>query len=97
MSRSRDEAGKMRHVDHQRGADPVGNRAEPGEIDDPRIGAAAGDDQFRPVRLGLALNLVVIDAPVIGAHPIGQRAKPFAGEVRRGAVRQMAAGGERHA
>ena len=57
-----DQPGEMRHVDHQIGADLVGDRAEAGEIDDPRIGAAAGDDQLRPVRLGQALDLVEIDA-----------------------------------
>ena len=57
MRAAGDQPGEMRHVDHQIGADPVGDRAEPGEIDDARIGAAAGDDQPRPVLLGQTLDL----------------------------------------
>ena len=49
------------------------------------------------MRLGLALDLVKIDQRILGPHPVSNRAKPFAGDVGRRAVRQMAAGGERHA
>ena len=91
------EPGEMRHVDHQIGADPIGDRAEAGEIDDARVGAAAGDDQPRTVLLGEALDLIEIDPRVLGAHAVMDGVKPFARQVRRGAVRQVAAGGERHA
>ena len=47
---ARDQPGEMRHVDHETGADVVGDRAKAGEVDDPRIGGAAGDDQLRPMR-----------------------------------------------
>ena len=86
----------MRHVDHQIGADPVGDRAKPGEIDDPRIGAAAGDDQFRPMRLGEpALDLVEIDLRVLGADAIADRVEPFARQV--GASRRASDGRRRRA
>ncbi len=92
-----DQPGEMRHVDHQIGADLVGDRAKPGEIDDPGIGAAAGDDQLRLVLLGLALDLVEIDAGVLGAHAIADRVEPLARQIGRRAVRQVAAGRQRHA
>ena len=91
------EPGEMRHVDHQIGADPIGDRAEAGEIDNARIGAAAGDDQPRPVLLGQTLDLLEIDPRILCAHAVMDRVKPLARQVRRGAVRQMPAGGERHA
>ncbi len=89
--------GEMRHVDHQIGADTVGNGAEAGEIDDPRIGAAAGDDEFRPVRLGLPRHLVEVDAPVLGAHAVLRGLEPFARDVGARAMGQVPAGGQRHA
>src|ERR1700693_1816126 len=90
-------AGEMVHVDHQIGAAAIGDRADPGKINDPRIGAAAGDDQLRPVCLGLALDLIVIDPRVVRADAIVHGPKPLAGQVRRSAMRQMPAGGEREA
>src|SRR3954468_1875913 len=95
MRAAGDETGEMRHVDHEISAAAVRNCAEPGEVDDPRIGAAARDYQFRPVRLGLALDFVVIDARVIAMHPVAHRPEPFPREVRRGAMGQMAAGGKK--
>ena len=49
MRAAGDESGEMRHVDHQIGADLVGDLAEALEIDDARIGRAAGDDDLRLV------------------------------------------------
>ena len=64
----------MRHVDHQIGADRIGDRAKTGEIDDPRIGAAAGDDQLGPMRLGDARSTSSKSMRrVLGAHAIGRR------------------------
>ena len=45
MQPRRDQAGEMRHVDHEIGADAVGDLAEARKVDDARIGRAAGDDQ----------------------------------------------------
>ena len=68
----------MRHVDHQIGANLVRDRAEAGKIDDPRIGTAARDDEPRLMLFGLPLDLVVIDARILGAHAIADGMKPFA-------------------
>ena len=92
-----DKPRKMRHIDHQIGAGAVGNRAEASEIDDARIGAAAGDDQPRPMLLGLALDLVEIDARIRGAHAVTNGVEPFARQIRRRAMRQMTSGRQRHA
>ena len=97
MRAAGNEAGEMRHIDHQIGADAVGNAAEPGEIDDARIGAAAGNDQPRLVLFGEALDLVVIDAAVFGANPVMDGVEPFAGQIRRRAMGQMPTRGKRQA
>ena len=89
-----DQAGEMRHVDHEIGADAIGDLAEAREVDDARIGRAAGDDHRRLVLLGEPLDLVVIDAVIVGAHAILHGVEPFAGEVGRRAVGKMAAGSE---
>ena len=89
-----DQAGEMRHVDHQIGADAVGDLAEAREVDDARIGRAAGDDHRGLVLLGEPLDLVVIDAVIVGAHAVLHGVEPFAGEVGRRAVGEMAAGSE---
>ena len=73
MRAAGDEAGEMRHVDHQVGADLVGDLAEAAEVDDARIGRAAGDDHLRPVLLGEPLDLVHVDAVVVAAHAVGHR------------------------
>ena len=67
MHAARDEAGEMRHVDHEIGADLVGDLAEAREIDDARIGRAAGDDQLRPMLFGELRHLVHVDAVVVAA------------------------------
>ncbi len=89
-----DQAGEMRHVDHEIGADAVGDLAEAREVDDARIGRAAGDDHRGLVLLGEPLDLVVVDAVIVGAHAVLHGVEPFAGEVGRRAVGEMAAGGE---
>ena len=43
---ARDEPGEVRHIDHQLGADLLGDLAEGAEIDDARIGAGPGDDEL---------------------------------------------------
>ena len=67
MRAAGDKAGEMRHVDHQIGADFVGNFAEAAEIDDPRIGRAAGNDHLRPMLFGQPLHLVHVDEVGVAA------------------------------
>jgi hypothetical protein len=46
------EPGDVSHIDHQERADLVGDLSKPGEVDDARISAGAGDDQLRTMLLG---------------------------------------------
>ena len=58
MDAAGDEAGEMRHVHQEIGADAVGDLAKTLEVPGTRIGRAAGDDQFwlAPVRPALRLH-----------------------------------------
>ncbi len=91
MHAARDETGEMRHVDHEKSADGIGDLAKAREIDEARIGRAARDDQFRLVGLRQRLDFVHVDAMVLAAHAVRNRLEPFARLVDRRAVRQMAA------
>ena len=69
MRAAGDQAGEMRHVDHQDGADRVGNLAEAAEIKDARIGRTTGDDHLGPVLAGQLLHLVEVDTVVVARTP----------------------------
>ena len=43
----RHQAGEVRHVHQEDGAHRIGDLAEAAEVDDARVGAAAGDDHLR--------------------------------------------------
>ena len=94
MHAARDQSREMRHVDEEIGADRIGDRAEFLEIPEARIGRAAGDDELRLMLLGKPRDGFHIDPMVVTAHAIGDRLEPFAGEIDRRAMGQMAAGGE---
>ena len=64
-----DEAGEVRHVDHQQRADLVGDRAEALEVEEARVGRPAGEQQLRPALLGDPLDLVHVDPVVLAARP----------------------------
>ena len=56
-----DEAGRVRGVEHEEGADRVGDLPEGLGVDDPGVGGRAGDDQRRLLRLGQVRHLVEVD------------------------------------
>ena len=91
-----DQPSKMRHVDHQIGADLIGDCSKTGKVDDPRIGAAAGDDQLRPVLARQPLDLVEIDTRVLPADAVSDRVKPFPRQIGPRPVSEVAARGKRH-
>ena len=91
MRPARHQAGDMRHVDHQPGADGVGDLAEALPVPYPGIGGAAGQDQLRSHLMGLALDGVHVEQMVVLAHAIGDDLEPFAAHVDRRAMRQVAA------
>ena len=92
-----DQAREMGHVDHEVGAHRVGDLAEAREVEDPRIGRAAADDQLRLVLLGQGLDLVEVDPGIVLAHAVLHGVEPLAREVRRGAMGQVTAGRQRQA
>ena len=69
MRAAGDQAGEVRHVDHEIGADLVGDLAEAAKIDDARIGGAAGDDHLGPMLLRELLHLLIVDAVIVRAAP----------------------------
>ena len=84
----------MRHVDHEIGADLVGDLAETAEIDDARISRGAGDDHLGPVLFRQPLDFLHVDQMVIAPHTVGHRLEPAPRQIDRRAVGEMAAGGE---
>ncbi len=84
----------MRHVDHQEGADLVGDGAELGEVDGTRIGAPPRHDHLRLVLARQGGDLVHVDAVILPAHGIGHDLEPLARHVDGRPVRQVSAGGE---
>ena len=56
-----DQAGVVRHVDHEVGADRLGHLGEALEVDAQRVGRGAGDDQLGLVLVRQALHRVVVD------------------------------------
>jgi hypothetical protein len=85
------------HVGHHQRADFLGHGADPGKVDDARIGAGADDDELRPVGACLGRQLVVVEPLVVFAHAVRHDVEVLAREVQRVAVREVAAVGEVHA
>ena len=92
-----DEAGEVGHVDHQLGADRVGDRAEGGEVELARVGRPAGDDQLRLVLLGKRGDLVHVDQQIVFADVVRDRVVERAGDVDLHPVTEVAAVVERQA
>ena len=97
MLARRDEAGEMRHVDHEGGAHFIGDGPEFGEIDVARIGRSAGDDQGGLMLLGERLDLFEVDQVVVAADAILHRVEPFSRHGGARAVGEVATGVEAHA
>ena len=87
------QACKMRHIHHEQGTDFVGDRLEPGKVEDSRVGGMAGNKNFRPNRHGLVADGVVIEQPRHRIEFIGLGIEISAGYRDRRTVGQMAAMG----
>ncbi len=94
MRPARHQTGEVGHVHHEPRAHLVGDGPEAGEIDDARIGRTASDDQLRLAFEREPLDLVIIDLVGVGLDHVGHHLEPLARLVDRGAVGEMAAGGE---
>src|SRR5690348_10567666 len=89
----RNEPGEMCHVDHEDRSDFVADLAEAREIEVPRVGRSAGDDQLGLMLLREPLDVVEVDEMIVLADAILDGVEPFARLRRRGAVRQVATRG----
>ena len=92
-----DQAGEVRHVDHQQRADLVGDLAEAREVELARIGRPAGEQQLRAVLARDARDLVHVDQAGLAVDLVGGDVVEAAGDVDLHAVREVAAVGERQA
>ncbi len=84
----------MGHVDHQVGADRIGDLPEAREVEMTRVGRPAGDDHLRPVRLGELLDLVHVDQRGLAVDVVGDDVVQPPGDVDLHPVREVAAVGE---
>src|SRR6266581_8404291 len=92
-----DEPGEMRHVDDEYCADFIGDRAQRREIDDPRVRAAATDDDPRLLFLGDLAHFVIINPPRLFTDVIRRRLEQRAREIDGRAVCEMPAMRQREA
>ena len=76
---ARDQAGDVRDVGDQHGADLLGDLRERREVDRARDGRATAEDQLRPLRQREVTHLVEVDAAGVLAHAVLHRAEPLAG------------------
>ena len=91
-----DEAGDVRHVDEEIGADLAGDLAHALEVDDARVGGGADGDQRGLEFARGFFELVVVDALVFWRDAVVGDLVEAAGEIRLVAVGEVAAVGEVH-
>ncbi len=87
---ARDQPGEVRHVDHERRVDLVGDLAQHAEIHEPRIRAVARDKYQRPGFLGAAPDVVVLQEERHGVDTVGAVTKQLSGDVGTEAVGEVA-------
>src|SRR5207244_5598937 len=81
-----DEAGDVRRVDQEQRAGLVGDLAEGGEVDDPRVRGRAGDDHLRALAHGEVANPVVVERLGLVVDAVGDEVvEPTAAVDRRAA------------
>ena len=87
----------MGHVDHQGGADFVGDLPHLGEVDPAGVGRVAGDQDERPELPGRRGDLVVVEQTGLRVGAVAALVEHLAGDVGPEAVGQVPAGVQRHA
>ena len=92
-----DEAGDVRHIDHEVRADGIGDLTELGKVDLAGIGGGAREDHLGLALLRDAIELIVVDLLGLIVEGVGDLMEILTGDVDRAAVGQMAAVGEVHA
>ncbi len=93
MKASRHQTGKVGHVDHELRANLARDFGERLELDDARVSAGSGDDQFRLLLTGDLLHPRVVDASVV-ADAVVNGVIEQSREVDGRAVGEMSALGE---
>ena len=86
-----DKSRNVRHVRKKEGANGLRGFTDALKINDPRIGACAGDDHLWFVFLGKLFDFVVIDAFVFLLHTVCHELVHASGEIQGMPVRQVAA------
>src|SRR5258708_10948090 len=94
MHAAGDEAGEVSHIDHEVGADFVGDGAHTREVELAWIGTATTYDHLWLLALCGGFELVVVNGFGVFANLVADDAVEFAGEVEFVAVSEMAAVGE---
>jgi len=91
MCSTRHQSRKMRHIHKKERADFVRNLAHAGEIDDPRIRAAAADNQLRTLRRGDLFQVIVVDGLGFLGYAVRNDLVCLAGEIERMPMREVPA------
>ena len=94
---ARHQSGEVRHVDHQRRADLVGDLAHLREVDPPGVGRVAGDQDQRLELPRGGRDRVVVEQSGGGVGAVAALVEHLAGDVRPETVGEVAAGVQRHA
>ena len=92
-----DEAGDVRDVGEEQGADGAGDFTHAGEVDDAGVGAGADGDHLGLLALGRGGELVVVDQAVVLTDTVLHELIELAGEIGGVAVGEVAAVTEVHA
>src|SRR5271157_5599169 len=82
---------EVRHVHQVERVHFVGNLPHSDEIDESRIGAAAANDELRPLALGNTFQIVIVDGLGFLGYAVGNDLVGLAGKVQRMAVTEVAA------
>ena len=91
MHSARHQSRKVRHVDQVKRADFVCNLSHARKIDDPRIRAAAANDQFRTFLFRDPLQFVVIDRLGFFRDTVGNDLVGLSGKIQMMPVRKVSA------
>src|SRR5215510_5183523 len=89
MKAGRDQPGRMRDVRHERGADFARDLAKRREVDGPRKGRAAGDDELRLMGAGEIMHLVQVDELAVPSNAVGDDGVELARVVDGAAGREV--------
>ena len=84
------------HVDHERGADLVGDLGQDGEVGVPRVGRVPGHEHQRAELPGLGGDGTVVEEPRGGIDPVARLVEELSRNVGPEPVGEMPAGVKRH-